>query len=595
MQCHRNNVFLGSTIPVDSVTDTRIGPSAGLVSITSSGSNAASGQASALEDLSVAGLSYSDSAAIGTGTFDARENKAASRNHRNKRNFRDKKRRRKMGNKIIPGRTFDWDWQRRHKELLRAETIKLEEEEDQVQQHIQPSTKNPPRILTIDEMRAENWRLTVDQDEGQTAKGDDHQNALGGKESSVPYCHVYKYSSQLSSQQTRMACHVGSQFAKRVLEGNQHDEDQQPPKKLQRMDQDTARIQNFKAARIRNLQTATLPEPSECMKTWCQAFCDLYRPVFSGNCERKLPAVLQDGCRYQVLSAIQDLKVYDTTEGLHIPNTLTLIPRQSAIDNAPSPQLGLLAEYEAFAHLEKTANESRVAKTAVTRSSKRHVFKEGGVDDTATKYLNIGVKTNHKKGGGLFQRIKGLDNNQRHHQTIGGFVRSIERQTCQWLLEHDLAFLAGVKTETNFPGFDCGDGQQSQIFPAIAFGRNVFLNVHTDQDFFWSATTVIQKDMPLKVHNSPICNYFCFPTLGISVALRHGDILLFNPLVPHCISSRCDVTKDEFCISLYLKTAVVGGNNNNPRRQQHNDDDTGTGRASCESSSPASSCSPPVG
>ena len=61
--------------------------------------------------------------------------------------------------------------------------------------------------------------------------------------------------------------------------------------------------------------------------------------------------------------------------------------------------------------------------------------------------------------------------------------------------------------------------------------------------------------------DSEILNYFCFPEYGYAVALRHGDILLFNPLVEHCDSSK-RVDHDVFCCSLYVKSKLVGGNNN---------------------------------
>ena len=56
--------------------------------------------------------------------------------------------------------------------------------------------------------------------------------------------------------------------------------------------------------------------------------------------------------------------------------------------------------------------------------------------------------------------------------------------------------------------------------------------------------------------------YFCFPTLGVSVPLHPGDYLLFNPLIPHCISSRCKYDDEIMCVSMYLKTAIVGMNDN---------------------------------
>jgi hypothetical protein len=43
-----------------------------------------------------------------------------------------------------------------------------------------------------------------------------------------------------------------------------------------------------------------------------------------------------------------------------------------------------------------------------------------------------------------------------------------------------------------------------------------------------------------------------------------GDMMLFNPLYQHCLSSRTSFykNKDIFSLSLYLKTAIVGKNDN---------------------------------
>jgi ectoine hydroxylase-related dioxygenase (phytanoyl-CoA dioxygenase family) len=59
-------------------------------------------------------------------------------------------------------------------------------------------------------------------------------------------------------------------------------------------------------------------------------------------------------------------------------------------------------------------------------------------------------------------------------------------------------------------------------------------------------------------------NYFTFAEQGIAVALRPGDVLLFNPQYQHCISSRTSSyeSKDVFCLSLYLKSAIVENNDN---------------------------------
>jgi hypothetical protein len=58
-----------------------------------------------------------------------------------------------------------------------------------------------------------------------------------------------------------------------------------------------------------------------------------------------------------------------------------------------------------------------------------------------------------------------------------------------------------------------------------------------------------------------------FPEKGVFVALTNYDILFFNPQKLHCVASRKNTSNDKsndiYCVSFYLKTAVVGGNDNN--------------------------------
>ena len=52
-------------------------------------------------------------------------------------------------------------------------------------------------------------------------------------------------------------------------------------------------------------------------------------------------------------------------------------------------------------------------------------------------------------------------------------------------------------------------------------------------DFLWSDTSVHARGE----QGDHVLAYFCFPTIGVAVPLRSGDHLLFNPAVPHIISS----------------------------------------------------------
>lgn len=98
-------------------------------------------------------------------------------------------------------------------------------------------------------------------------------------------------------------------------------------------------------------------------------------------------------------------------------------------------------------------------------------------------------------------------------------------------------------------------------FNAVAFGMNVHLRAHTDQDFTYSVIQAHVANMDYTLENDVVC-YFCFPARGIAVPLKPGDFLLINALEYHCVSSRCRNNEDVFVLSCYLKTAVVGGNDN---------------------------------
>ena len=62
----------------------------------------------------------------------------------------------------------------------------------------------------------------------------------------------------------------------------------------------------------------------------------------------------------------------------------------------------------------------------------------------------------------------------------------------------------------------------------------------------------------------PISNYFTFPSTGHAVGLRPGDILIFNPLYTHCISSKTDEYNgiDVANISLYTKMQNIDKHDN---------------------------------
>ncbi len=105
-------------------------------------------------------------------------------------------------------------------------------------------------------------------------------------------------------------------------------------------------------------------------------------------------------------------------------------------------------------------------------------------------------------------------------------------------------------------------GSSFWCYASMAIGCNVFLPCHTDQDFTMSIVQAFLCGVKKYDVDDSIVVYFCFPTLGVAILLRPGDYLIFNPLIPHCVSSRCNHTQDVLLVTMYLKTAVVGLNNN---------------------------------
>jgi hypothetical protein len=118
-----------------------------------------------------------------------------------------------------------------------------------------------------------------------------------------------------------------------------------------------------------------------------------------------------------------------------------------------------------------------------------------------------------------------------------------------------------VGWETIKKSYDGNEIRPSNIFNGIAFGVNVYLRAHVDNDFTYSVIQVHVNDIEYNVDDDVVC-YFGFPRLGVAVPLRPGDFLLVNALEYHCLSSRCKSDVNLFCVSSCLKTAVVSGNDN---------------------------------
>ena len=277
------------------------------------------------------------------------------------------------------------------------------------------------------------------------------------------------------------------------------------------------------------------------------------RPVFySGTPNRILQNTIPKG---HVLSAIKDLQVINTVSGARMESAsgdtvFILIPRHDSIHKMTHVKKTLTSLYA----LDKGKSYAEIrGKTRIP------VAEDDG------KYTTVGLKPNRGCKGiteSWPNKLSGVDKDTiiklmtRCEEVAKGYLPSNEVRGLQ------MAKLLGEWQEIN--------GVASHpIWGSLACGKNYYLNSHTDEDFFYSLTTIasergLRQDIDRYSMDAEVCNYFIFAEQGIAVALRPGDMLIFNPLYHHCLSSRTSLygTEDVFCLSLYLKTAVVGKNDN---------------------------------
>ena len=172
------------------------------------------------------------------------------------------------------------------------------------------------------------------------------------------------------------------------------------------------------------------------------------------------------------------------------------------------------------------------------------------MDGEGSCYMNMGNTTQKYRKGLKAARHEILL--RKPFQRWFGHLKQVCREH---LPRHLLGPMEAVHRERQHLGL-LQELKSEDLWKALACGRNNFLNAHTDDDCCWSLTTVVSE-----VPEDNIVCYFVFPEMGDVVPLRHGDLLLFNPLECHCVSARRDGTKEAFCASFYINAGVAGENN----------------------------------
>ena len=198
---------------------------------------------------------------------------------------------------------------------------------------------------------------------------------------------------------------------------------------------------------------------------------------------------------------------------------------------------------------------------SLARGKGNHVFTENN-----SKYCCVGAQPGRAQKGvlsGLYRLKHGFESKDWDtlHKLLKRAEYAFDRYMNTDIIRHISCARSRVNFKTMEPSPSSSHQKTGRYYSGLGFGINVFLRCHVDRDFTMSIVQVHVDDHIYQVDDKILC-YFAFPRIGIAVALRPGDFLLFNPQEPHSISSRCRTEDEIYCISSYLKTAVVGLNDN---------------------------------
>ena len=229
-------------------------------------------------------------------------------------------------------------------------------------------------------------------------------------------------------------------------------------------------------------------------------------------------------------------------EGSSISGIFTLLPKEKTLNVARK------GTFHAFKNIVSKAKGSNI----------RGVHRQPEFEsENHCRYITFGAYAPRSQTG-ISDSMKGVDLMKKEYKEVSCMMNDCENVVSQYLPAREIVAIKRVKDLLHWPGFLLAkDNSQSTIWSAIACSINGFLPAHVDNNFFWSVSMALSESGD----RSELLTFFCFPEYGIAVPLCHGDVIVFNPRVQHCVSTR-KTTSDIVCLSLYLKTSIVGGNDN---------------------------------
>ena len=182
--------------------------------------------------------------------------------------------------------------------------------------------------------------------------------------------------------------------------------------------------------------------------------------------------------------------------------------------------------------------------------------KKTGSSDTSVKCTIIGNKV--ARGHHGFSRDKLIEVSPESQATLERMARRVEDCGLQVISS---GHLRGLSHVANNGLIETLGG--TRMVAGLASSVDYSAPSHTDIDSSLSFHQINVEGWDPKLED-PIVQYFCFPWYGYCVGLRPGDVLVFNPKVHHCLSSKTeDYSNERVHVSAFhLKQGHVGLNNN---------------------------------
>ena len=264
---------------------------------------------------------------------------------------------------------------------------------------------------------------------------------------------------------------------------------------------------------------------------------------------------INDGDLY-VADTMDDSKglIYPVSDGV---SPFMRLPRKAALSMTKMDDIKENKRFCTALH-----SGAQAQRAPLKRGKSKLVFTDGNFAD---KYSCIGVQVNRGSKGVRGESYQADKMPVKDWNVIVEMIIRAETAFCSFANTEDIQHIERASELLQFQTMGAKTSTMETIFAdiyqGIALGENVFLECHADHDFARSIV-MVQIDNHQCGPNDRVVAYFCLPRLGIAVALRPGDLLIFNALEPHAISSRCHKSDKLLCVSMYLKTAVVGLNNN---------------------------------